>query len=219
MSKISSSPIGAMPYRSIAIALLFTAICGLPSLTLRAQCILVCNDQIQIVVPPNGSREFLPDDMLEGDYQMFCPNAIFQAQVNINNSWQPASGNFIFETSHVGNTYLGRVRDLNTANACWGNITVVGGQPVGVKEALVAANAGALKLTPNPASEKVTVLAPIESPYLTLRIFDAQGRAVHQQSLDNGGSLDIHHLAIGIYSMQALTPSGTAFSGIFEKVR
>lgn len=88
-------------------------------------CTLTCNDFIQIEVPDNGTKEFLPTDMAEGNLSQSCPNGIFQTQVLINNVWQNASGNFVFNATHVGETFLGRVRDQNTGNSCWGQVYVV----------------------------------------------------------------------------------------------
>ncbi|MBC7775797.1 MAG: hypothetical protein H7246_10225, partial [Phycisphaerae bacterium] len=66
---------------SLVFAVLFTFANAIQTTAQALQCNMACNDLIQISVPPNGSTEFLPDYMLEGDYNISCPNAIFQAQV------------------------------------------------------------------------------------------------------------------------------------------
>lgn len=88
-------------------------------------CTLACNDQITVAVPINGSHELLPDEILEGDPSMSCPNGIFSAQAQFNNSWLPASGNMVFDETHIGLNVLCRVRDEVSGNSCWGNVEIV----------------------------------------------------------------------------------------------
>lgn len=88
---------------------------------LSAQCILVCNNLVQVSLDEDCEEEILPDMILEGSG---CPNGNLQVQAKINNVWVPASGNFVADASHINQTLQVRVRDLNSGNMCWGYIHV-----------------------------------------------------------------------------------------------
>ncbi|MFN0214972.1 MAG: hypothetical protein ACKVT2_12015 [Saprospiraceae bacterium] len=123
MNNLISSPFYARTFkvRALLLGLLF----GFGALYLNGQCTMVCNDQIEVAVPLNGSTEVLPAFMLEGDYNIYCPNGIFQSQIQSGNIWLPAAGNFVALPAHIGQTFVMRIRDSNSGNACWGNIHVV----------------------------------------------------------------------------------------------
>ena len=157
--------------------------------------------------------------MLEGDYTINCPGGIFQSQVQFGNNWLPASGNFIFEPVHIGQTFVGRIRELNTGNICWGNVQVIEGNPVGINDIPGGRQAGILEISPNPASQFIQLQIASEAENMALRIADIQGRTVLQQNLTNGGKVDISGLANGVYSVIVTTPSGQIFSNKFRKQR
>ncbi|MFN0033531.1 MAG: T9SS type A sorting domain-containing protein [Saprospiraceae bacterium] len=218
MKNLFYSPRKASSFNLLLVVLsLFFALSHLAQVKAQSNCTLACNDLIQIAVPPNGSTEFLPDNMLEGDYHLFCPNGIFQAQAQISGIWNPATGNFVFLPIHIGQTFVARVRDTNSGNACFGNVKVVEGAPVSIKDLFVPTQTGLLKLSPNPASHSISLKTSSDAPSMIVRIADMMGRQISQQSLPNGGSLDISSLANGLYSVSATTPSGMVFSTKFRK--
>jgi len=197
---------------STAVFLIFGA-----SASAQIGCVMACNDQIQITVPSNGSTEFLPEYMLEGNYDVNCPNAVFQAQLQSGNDWIPATGNFVFLPVHIGNSYVARIRDQTSGNACWGNVQVVGGAPLGVKSLFGTTETGVLSLTPNPASQSIQLKIASNANTLSVRITDMQGRELTRQSLSNGGVLDISGLNAGMYIVTATTLTGEVFSSKFKK--
>ncbi|MBC7773892.1 MAG: hypothetical protein H7246_00530 [Phycisphaerae bacterium] len=130
MKNFASTPLLAVPFFLSALALgMFFGLAN-PSKGVAQACTLVCTDQLTVVVPTNGSVEFFPEDIAEGDLSQSCPNGIFQTQVLINSVWQNASGNFVFDNSHIGNTYIARLRDQNSGNACFGTVIVQAAPPV-----------------------------------------------------------------------------------------
>ncbi len=176
---------------------------------------MVCNDQIQVAVPPNGSTEFLPDYMLEGDPNVNCPGGSFQAQVQISSIWLPASGNFVFTPAHIGQNLLARIKELNSGNSCWGNVKVVEGAPLGVNDLIQVEK---LALSPNPASHSICLKIASDAPSMAVSIYSMEGRKVSEQTISNGGNLDISALENGLYSVIATTPSGKGFSCEFRKI-
>ncbi|MDX1913426.1 MAG: hypothetical protein SFV22_18165 [Saprospiraceae bacterium] len=93
---------------------------------MKAQgCTLVCNDDLVVAVPANGTFTLLPQDLADTDLSVICPNGNFQTQAEINSIWTPASGYMIFDESHIGQTVNCRLRDLNSGNTCWGSVQVV----------------------------------------------------------------------------------------------
>jgi len=198
-------------------ASLFTLAISIQTNAQPLQCNMACNDQIQIAVPPNGSTEFLPDYMLEGDYNIYCPNGIFQAQVQFGANWLPATGNFVFLPVHIGQMFLARIKDLDSGNSCWGNVKVTEGAPVGVQDILSSNKPDVLELSPNPAAQTVCLKIASDASYMTVRVADLQGRQISQHWLKNGASLDVSSLASGLYSVTATTPSGLIFFNKFIK--
>jgi hypothetical protein len=97
----------------------------IPNRIAAQSCILACNDLVVIAVPANGSTEFLPLDIAEGDLSLSCPNGNLRTQVQINAQWLPASGNMVFNETHIGQTLPARVVDQVSGNSCWGNVQVV----------------------------------------------------------------------------------------------
>ena len=87
----------------------------------NAQCVLVCNDLVQVSLDQTCEAEILPDDVLEGGG---CPNGNLQVQAKINGIWTPASGNFVATSANINQTLQVRVRDLNSGNSCSGFIHV-----------------------------------------------------------------------------------------------
>lgn len=69
-----------------------------------------------------------------------------------------------------------------------------------------------LNLYPNPATSHVFLKTPPEGGAMSVKITDANGRLVLQQTLPNGVALDVSALPNGIYSLMATAPSGKIFS-------
>ncbi|MBC7776834.1 MAG: hypothetical protein H7246_15485, partial [Phycisphaerae bacterium] len=82
-----------------------------------AQCVMICNDLVQISLDDDCQVEILPDMILEGNA---CPNGVFQVQAKINGAWVPGSGNFVATSAHINLTLEIRVKDLVSGNICWG---------------------------------------------------------------------------------------------------
>jgi len=82
-----------------------------------AQCVLVCNNLVQVSLDEDCEVEILPDMILEGGG---CPNGNLIVQMKIGGQWVPA----IVNSNHINQTIQVRVRDLNSNNFCWGNIHV-----------------------------------------------------------------------------------------------
>jgi hypothetical protein len=97
----------------------------LPAQIAAQPCLLACNDLVVVAIPANGNAEFLPLDIVEGDLSVSCPNGILRTQAQINAQWLPASGNMIFNATHIGQTFQARVVDQVSGNSCWGNVQVV----------------------------------------------------------------------------------------------
>jgi hypothetical protein len=117
MRKINSTSFfkaGVAWLATLAIVLTFSA-------GTSAQCVLVCNNLVQVSLDEDCEEEVLPDMILEGNG---CPNGNLQVQAKINNVWVPASGNFIATNAHINQTIQVRVRDLNSGNSCSGYIHV-----------------------------------------------------------------------------------------------
>ena len=97
----------------------------LPAQIAAQPCLLACNDLVVVAIPANANAEFLPSDIVEGDLSVSCPNGILRTQAQINSQWLPASGNMIFNATHIGQTFQARVVDQVSGNSCWGNVQVV----------------------------------------------------------------------------------------------
>ena len=80
-----------------------------------AQCVLVCNDLLQVSLDQNCEAEIQPDDILEGGG---CPGGNLQVQAKINGIWVPSSGNFVATSANLNQTLQMRVRDLISGNYC-----------------------------------------------------------------------------------------------------
>lgn len=180
-------------------------------------CVLVCDYKITIEVPTGGNLEFLPEYMLEGNINQQCPNGDFRAQVMFGSNFLPATGNFVFDSSHVGQSFIGRIKDLNSGNACWGEVDVIGSGPIFSDTDSPERSVGSLTIYPNPASRSVLLSVGPEPGSLILRITDMQGRVVLAQNQPNGGPLDVSGLAEGTYVIWATTAAGEVFSGKFQK--
>ena len=87
----------------------------------QAQCVLVCNNLIQVSLDQNCEAALMPDDILEGNN---CQNGVLQVQARINGVWVPASGNFVATSANINQTLQVRVRDLVSGNFCMSNIHV-----------------------------------------------------------------------------------------------
>ncbi len=74
-----------------------------------------------------------------------------------------------------------------------------------------------LEIYPNPAQQSITLKSPSEESSLGVSIYDLLGRAVLQQNILNGGSVEMASLANGLYHVVATTPSGEVFTGKLRK--
>ena len=111
----------------IAKTMLFSLFLALlPGNPLAAQCMLTCNSGLVVEVPSGGSYELLPDILGEGGLAQTCPGGVFQTQILENGDYLPAIGNVIFDDSDVGQTFVARLRDDVSGNACWGDVQVIG---------------------------------------------------------------------------------------------
>ena len=97
---------------------------GATRLSARLGCVLACDAEITVEIPISGSLGFFPADMLEGDTRLQCPGGLYRTTVEINRYRLPATGNFIFDTSHIGQTFMGAATDTNSGNTCWGEVHV-----------------------------------------------------------------------------------------------
>ncbi len=86
-----------------------------------AQCVMICNDLVQLSLDDDCEVEVLPDMILEGNG---CPNGNFQVQAKINGGWTPAVGNFVATSAHINLTLQVRVKDLISGNTCSGQMHV-----------------------------------------------------------------------------------------------
>ena len=102
-------------------AVLLTALMLSVTSKVQAQCVLICNDLVQVSLDQNCEAEIQPDDILEGGA---CPNGNLVVQAKINGVWVPASGNFVATSANINQTLPVRVRDLNSGNSCNGFIHV-----------------------------------------------------------------------------------------------
>lgn len=73
-------------------------------------------------------------------------------------------------------------------------------------------------LFPNPANQMVYVSIAPEEIMMSISISDLQGQQISQQTIQNGGGLEVSSLPNGMYSIVATTPSGRVFSAKFNKV-
>ena len=84
-------------------------------------------------------------------------------------------------------------------------------ESVGIKEIPIAESLVDLEIYPNPATERITATNASDEPFMFLQIIHSNGQVLLQQSIANGGSLNISTLPKGIYSILATTPSGKRF--------
>ena len=85
--------------------------------SVSAQCVLVCNDLVQVSLDEDCEIQLQPDMILEG---AGCPTGNLVVQMKVSGQWVPA----IVNGNHINQTLQVRVRDLNSGNMCWGNIHV-----------------------------------------------------------------------------------------------
>jgi len=86
------------------------------STTASAQCVLTCNNLVQISLDQDCSVDVLPDMILEGGTPNQCPNGNLVVEMKIAGAWVPA----VVNSSHINQTIQMRVRDLNSGQSCWG---------------------------------------------------------------------------------------------------
>jgi len=74
-----------------------------------------------------------------------------------------------------------------------------------------------LTISPNPATQSITLNIPTETSMLMVRITDLLGRELKQQSVLNNGNLDISTLSNGLYLVTATARSGQVYIGKLRK--
>lgn len=74
-----------------------------------------------------------------------------------------------------------------------------------------------LDVCPNPANGSIALKITGDESWMSARILDMQGRVVSEQSLQNGGILDVSLLPKGYYFASATTLSGKSFIAGFIK--
>ncbi|MBC7775543.1 MAG: T9SS type A sorting domain-containing protein [Phycisphaerae bacterium] len=82
-------------------------------------------------------------------------------------------------------------------------------EPVGVDDLFT--QAGNLEIFPNPASNAVSLSISAEEPSFNLVISDLLGREISQQTVPNGGLVDVSTLDNGLYLLTATTPQGQVY--------
>jgi len=112
MTKANSTIIAKM--WAFLLALVITLSTDTPA---SAQCVLVCNNLVQISLDGDCEVEILPDMILEGSG---CPNGNFVVEIRVNGVWIPA----VLNSNHINQTLQTRVRDLVSGNSCWGYVFV-----------------------------------------------------------------------------------------------
>jgi len=126
---------------------------------------------------------------------------------------QSIDGGYVITGTALSND--GDVSGNHGINDLW--VVKLGGDPVDVKDIIIPANAESIEVFPNPAAYFIYLKISSDAPTMTIRISDMQGRQLIQQTLPNGGSLDISSLPNGLYSVSATTTSGLTFSNKFRK--
>ena len=117
MNKTNSTPFSF----NLCSWLLALAIVLTVSVNASTQCVMVCNNLVQVSLDQDCEQEIEADMILEGNG---CPNGVFQVQAKVNNVWVPSSGNFVATSDHINQTLQVRVRDLVSGNMCWGYIHI-----------------------------------------------------------------------------------------------
>jgi len=74
-----------------------------------------------------------------------------------------------------------------------------------------------LTISPNPATQSITLNIPTETSTLKVRIIDLLGRELQQKSILNNSNLDISALPNGFYLVTATAPSGQVYAGKLQK--
>ena len=104
---------------------------------------------------------------------------------------------------------------LITTNYCCSDTTkmlVTLGNSSGVDDA----QAVQFKMSPNPVSDWL-LLEPAEAAACTVRIFDAGGRTVYQQTASGALRIDLQHLNAGVYTCQVIQENKTAQQRFVKK--
>jgi hypothetical protein len=96
-------------------------------------------------------------------------------------------------------------------NAAQDGMFKYNGTPMGINT--IGAPLASVEMYPNPSSGLVTInLAPSKAG-ATILVIDAMGKTVYSENVRNGSfekySLNLEHLAKGIYSVNIIRPTGT----------
>ena len=74
-----------------------------------------------------------------------------------------------------------------------------------------------LTISPNPATQSITLNIPTETSTLKVRITDLVGRELKKQSVLNNGTMDVSALPNGLYLVTATARSGQVYIGKLRK--
>ncbi|HMR82853.1 MAG TPA: hypothetical protein PKE30_06965, partial [Niabella sp.] len=115
--KIPKKHYTALPFFQRAFPFLFILFFLFAASSARAQCVLNCNDLVNVSIEQNGYALVTPDMMLE--HPDDCPGP---KEVDILIGGQPAGDTV--NCSHVDRVLMVRIRDITTGNFCTGSIRV-----------------------------------------------------------------------------------------------
>ncbi len=112
-------------------------------------------------------------------------------------------------------SYDGDVTGQHGAGDYW--LIKLSPEMVGVENNAYLNQAKYLEVFPNPSTDEVFIKLSSEEPSINVQISNLLGQQLSQQTIPNGGSLDISKLPNGIYCVLVTTPTGKVFSSKFTK--
>ncbi|MEM1321184.1 MAG: proprotein convertase P-domain-containing protein [Bacteroidota bacterium] len=113
------------PKWSLVLPLLVVMLYFLSPSTLSAQCVMACNNGVEVALDDNCQAEVLPDMILEGISTSSCAGPFLVVIQEANGTPIPSSP--FVNASHIGQTLIVMVTDQPSGNNCWGTINVVDG--------------------------------------------------------------------------------------------
>jgi len=131
-----------------------------------------------------------------GNDTHYCPGGGLILQSNITGSylWSTGGTGSGIGISSVGNYWL----QVTDANGCTGRDTIVVGVCIGTNETDMGS--GSVSIFPNPTSNQVSIVAPLELIGQEIRLIDVAGNVVLTSKIQSGnGSFDVSELSNGEY--------------------
>ncbi|MCB9343537.1 MAG: T9SS type A sorting domain-containing protein [Lewinellaceae bacterium] len=120
-----------------------------------AQCIMNCENLVNVSLDENCEAELLPQYFLVGNG---CPGGNFQVQVLINGVYVPPVGNYVATVSDIDQILHYRVQDLNTGNSCWGEVEIKDKLAPGLTCTDIHLNCGVTTYTPDYLLNNLNIL-------------------------------------------------------------